>query len=86
MRGTDGARVFTVEEGWGWLFVAVEHWNTECMGWHLQTGNPVCSPGSHFSRFYDYCGLGGGGRRPGPGPANGPRHLTCPHGLYQNLS
>jgi len=32
MRGTEGARVFTVEEGWGWLFVAVEHWNTECMG------------------------------------------------------
>jgi hypothetical protein len=32
MWGTDGARAFTVEEGWGWLFVAVEHWNTECMG------------------------------------------------------
>lgn len=23
--GTDGARVFTVADGWGWLFVAVEH-------------------------------------------------------------
>jgi transposase InsO family protein len=36
-RGTDGARVFTVEEGWGWLFVAVEHWNAECVGWHVGT-------------------------------------------------
>jgi transposase InsO family protein len=43
MWGTDGARVFTVEEGWGWLFVAVEHWNTECMGWH------VCKQGTRFA-------------------------------------
>lgn len=35
MWGADGARVFTVEEGWGWVFVAVEHWNTECVGWHV---------------------------------------------------
>lgn len=35
MWGTDGARVFTVKEGWGWLFVAVEHWNAECGGWHV---------------------------------------------------
>jgi len=43
MWGTDGARVFTVEEGWGWLFVAVEHWNAECMGWH------VCKQGTRFA-------------------------------------
>jgi putative transposase len=41
--GTDGARVFTVEEGWSWLFVAVEHWNAECMGWH------VCKQGTRFA-------------------------------------
>ena len=35
MWGTDGARVFTVEEGWGWIFAAVEHWNSECVGWHV---------------------------------------------------
>ena len=35
MWGTDGARVFTLEEGWGWIFAAVEHWNSECMGWHV---------------------------------------------------
>ena len=43
MWGTDGARVFTVEAGWGWLFIAVEHWNTEC----VQTGVPICGLGAH---------------------------------------
>jgi putative transposase len=43
MWGTDGARLFTVEDGWGWLFVAVEHWNAECMGWH------VCKQGTRFA-------------------------------------
>ena len=43
MWGTDGARVFTVEDGWGWLFVAVEHWNAECVGWH------VCKQGTRFA-------------------------------------
>jgi putative transposase len=27
MWGADGAKVFTVEEGWGRLLVALEHWN-----------------------------------------------------------
>ena len=31
--GTDGVRVFTVDDGWGWIFTAVEHWNAECVGW-----------------------------------------------------
>lgn len=35
MWGTDGARIFTLEEGWVWLFTAVEHWNAECVGWHV---------------------------------------------------
>jgi putative transposase len=41
--GTDGARVFTVEEGWGWIFVAVEHFNVECVGYH------VCKTGDRFA-------------------------------------
>ena len=41
--GTDGARVFTVEEGWGWIFVAVKHWKAECVGWH------VCKQGTWFA-------------------------------------
>ncbi len=43
MWGTDGARVFTVDEGWVWIFSAVEHWNAECVGWH------VCKVGSRFA-------------------------------------
>jgi transposase InsO family protein len=35
MWGTDGARVLTVEDGWVWIFSAVEHWNAECVGWHV---------------------------------------------------
>jgi transposase InsO family protein len=43
MWGTDGVRVFTVEDGWGWIFTAVEHWNAECVGWH------VCKRGDRFA-------------------------------------
>jgi len=43
MWGTDGAKVFTVDDGWVWVFSAVEHWNAECVGWH------VCKVGSRFA-------------------------------------
>ena len=43
MWGTDGTRVFTVDQGWCWIFVAVEHWNAECLGWH------VCKTGSRYA-------------------------------------
>ena len=35
MWGTDGAKVFTLDDGWVWVFSAIEHWNAECMGWHV---------------------------------------------------
>jgi transposase InsO family protein len=35
MWGTDGNEIFTVDEGWCWLFTAVEHWNAECVGWNV---------------------------------------------------
>jgi hypothetical protein len=35
MWGSGEACVFTTEEGWGWIFAAVEHWSAECMGYHL---------------------------------------------------
>lgn len=35
MWGTDGSRVQTVLEGAAWIFVAVEHWNGECVGCHV---------------------------------------------------
>ena len=43
MWGTDGVRVFTLDDGWVWVFAAVEHWNAECVGWH------VCKIGSRFA-------------------------------------
>ena len=35
MWGTDGVRVFTADDGWVWTFAAVDHWNAECVGWHV---------------------------------------------------
>lgn len=35
MWGTDGTKVFTVQEGNVWIFTAIEHWNAECIGWHV---------------------------------------------------
>jgi putative transposase len=43
MWGTDGTRVFTVDEGWVWIFTAIEHWNAECVGWH------VCKKGDRYA-------------------------------------
>lgn len=35
MWGTDGARVQTLEDGWAWIFITVDHFNSECLGWHV---------------------------------------------------
>jgi putative transposase len=35
MWGTDGTRILTVDDGYVWLFSAVEHWSAECVGWHV---------------------------------------------------
>jgi len=43
MWGTDGTKIFTVQDGWVWLFTAVEHWNAECVGWR------VCKIGDRFN-------------------------------------
>lgn len=40
MWGVDGTKVFTLEEGYAWIFTAVEHWNGECVGVHVsKTGD-----------------------------------------------
>ena len=44
MWGTDGARVLTAKDGWGWIFVGVEHFNSECVGYH------VCNRRGHATR------------------------------------
>jgi putative transposase len=43
MWGTDATKVFTAEEGYVWVFSAVEHWNAECMGVH------VCKKGDRMA-------------------------------------
>jgi len=35
MWGTDAAKVYTLEDGWVWFFGVIEHWNSECLGWHV---------------------------------------------------
>jgi len=40
MWGTDGIRIATVDEGWVWIFAAVDHFDACCVGLHtVKTGN-----------------------------------------------
>lgn len=43
MWGSDGTKVLTADDGWVWVFSVAEHWNTECLGWH------VCKVGDRFA-------------------------------------
>jgi len=38
-------KVRTVQDGWVWVFAVEEHWNAECLGWH------VCKHGHRFAAF-----------------------------------
>lgn len=40
---SDGTKIRTVEDGWVWVFSVEEHWNAECLGWH------VCKVGDRFA-------------------------------------
>jgi putative transposase len=40
---SDGTKILTVEDGWVWVFSVEEHWNAECLGWH------VCKVGDRFA-------------------------------------
>jgi putative transposase len=42
---TDGAKVWTEDDGWLWLFTTIEHWNAECLGYH------VCKRGDRFAAY-----------------------------------
>ena len=42
---TDGAKIWTTDDGWVWLFDLLEHWNGECLGWH------VCKIGDRFAAW-----------------------------------
>jgi len=43
MWGTDGTQVYTIEDGNGWIFAALDHYTAECVGSH------VCKTGSRFA-------------------------------------
>lgn len=43
MWGSDGTKIQTVEDGWVWVFSVADHWNSECMGYH------VCKTGDRFA-------------------------------------
>ena len=43
MWATDGAKILTAKDGWVWFFGIIEHWNAECLGWH------ICKNGDRFA-------------------------------------
>lgn len=45
MWGSDGTKIQTIEDGWVWVFSVIDHWNTECLGWH------VCKKGDRFAAY-----------------------------------
>ena len=66
-------RVFTVDDGWGWIFTAVEHLNAECerlaRSASAATGSPPCSGspwGPHTVGGVLLHHLGQGGSDPRP--------------------
>jgi putative transposase len=42
---TDGAKVWTSEDGWLWVFTTIEHWNAELLGHH------VCKRGDRLAAY-----------------------------------
>jgi len=42
---TDGAKIWTSEDGWLWMFTTIEHWNGEFLGHH------VCKRGDRFAAY-----------------------------------
>ncbi len=42
---TDGAKIWTTDDGWLWLFTTLEDWNAECLGHH------VCQRGDRFAAY-----------------------------------
>ena len=35
MWGSVGVRIFTADDSWVWTLAAIDHWNAECVGWHV---------------------------------------------------
>lgn len=32
---TDAVKIWTEDDGWIWYFGVTDHWNSECLGWHV---------------------------------------------------
>ena len=87
MWGTDGVRVFTAEDGWVWTFAAVDHWNAECVGWHVcKVGEPFRGPRAGRARTPATLRLGRGGRGPRAGATDGSRQPVSVGPLSQSAS
>ena len=65
------ARVFAVDDGWGWI--AVEHWNAECVGWHVCKRRPLRRPAADLHGACRAVWLDRGRRGSGAGLADGSR-------------
>lgn len=35
MWATDAVKIWTEDDGWIWYFGVTDHWNSECLGWHV---------------------------------------------------
>ena len=35
MWATDAVKIWTENDGWVWYFGVTDHWNSECLGWHV---------------------------------------------------
>ena len=84
MWGTDGVRVFTLDDGWGWIFAAVEHWNAECVGWaRVQSRESLRGTRSDCARARTSLWFAGRRCRPRAGASDGPRQSVSVRPLPQ---
>ena len=74
MWATDGLKVMTAQDGWVWVFPVVDHWNSECVGFH------ICKKGDRFAALEAVAAaLRHQGRGTGAGAATGIK-LRADHG------
>ena len=84
MWGTDGVRVFTVDDGWGWIFTAVEHLERRvCRLACLQARRPLRRPAADLHGACRAVWLDRGRRGSGAGLADGSRLPVSVGPLHQ---
>ena len=83
MWGTDGVRVFTVDDGWGWIFTAVELERRVCRLACLQARRPLRRPAADLHGACRAVWLDRGRRGSGAGLADGSRLPVSVGPLHQ---